>query len=286
MMMKKYIFLIIPILIGCLKNSPASKNSQQIDTLKYSYSGFNNGGSLHLLSNGTFEHRNFAFGCTGGGEDKKISGEYKIENSILYLNDKKIKLKILPIEFNGKSKILELNVIPDSLKLDNKFKIIRWNDNEYLLSENPNDNWSFEKENDYNRFSHHYNSGLEPKYSGMYLKKEIESDTSRTEKMDFTQIPLKWRNLFLPEPISAKIISLVKQNIVVEEENMTYWLVEINKGSNDFVRKGMDFTTKDDNTFFSIDSVLKNKSYSRVNEYDISDLAEIKKGTVFKTNWN
>lgn len=285
-MMKKYIFLVIPFLIGCLKNAPASKNNQQVDTLKYSYSGFNNGGSLHLLSNGTFEHRNFSFGCTGGGEDKKISGEYRIENSILYLNDKKIKLKILPFEFNRKSKILELNVIPDSLKLDNKFKIIRWNDNEYLLSENPNDNWSFEKENDYNRFSHHYNSGLEPKYRGMYLKKEVINDTSRIEKFDLTQIPLKWRSLFLSEPISTKIISSVKQEVLVDGENTTYWLVKIDKGSEDFVRKGMNFTTKDDKIFFSIDSVLKNKSYSRFYEYDISSEVQITKGTVLKTNWN
>lgn len=285
-MKKSYFILIIPFLIGCLKNVPVAKNNQQIDTLKYSYSGFNNGGSLHLLSNGTFEHRKFVYGCTGGGEDKKIYGEYKIENSILYLNDKKIQLKILPIEFNGKNKILELNVVPDSLKLNNKFKIIHWNDDEYLLSEDYNDHWSFEKENDYIRFSHHYNSGLEPKDGGMYLKKEEVNDSSRTKKLDLTQIPLKWRNLFLSEPISTKIISSVKQNVLVDEENVTYWLVEIDKGSDHFVRKGMDFTTEDDNTFFSIDSVLKNKSYSKVYEYGISSESQIKKGTVFRTNWN
>ena len=108
-MKKSYFILLIPFLVSCLKNAPASKNNQQIDTLKYSYNGFNNGGSLHLLSNGTFEHRKFVFGCTGGGEDKKIYGDYKIENSILYLNHKNIKIRIFPFEFNGKSKILELN---------------------------------------------------------------------------------------------------------------------------------------------------------------------------------
>lgn len=166
-MKKSYFVLLIPFLIGCLRNRPASKNNQQIDTLKYSYSGFNNGGSLYLLSNGTFEHRKFAYGCTGGGEDKKIYGDYKIENSILYLNHKNIKLRILPLEFNGKSKILELNTVPDSLKLDNKFKIISWNENEYLLSENYSTGWRFEEENDYYRFSYRYNSGLEPKDGGM-----------------------------------------------------------------------------------------------------------------------
>lgn len=65
---------------------------------------------------------------------------------------------------------------------------------------------------------------------------------------------------------------------------MSYWLVEINKGSDDFVRKGMDFTTKDSNTFFSIDSVLKNKSYSNFSEYNISSETQIKNGTVLKTN--
>ena len=120
----------------------------------------------------------------------------------------------------------------------------------------------------------------------MYLKKEVINNSSRTKKLDLTQIPLKWRNLFLSEPISTKIISSVKQNVLVDGEKTTYWLVEIDKGSDDFVRKGMDFTTKDDNTFFSIDSVLKNKSYSNFSEYYISSETQIKKGTVLKTNWN
>ena len=277
--------LLISLIFGCKNRTYISDSNEIIDTLKYSYKGFNNGGSLYLLNNGKFIHKKFVYGCTGGGEIKQIFGDYKREKSDLILNEKRIELEKLPIGFNEKSKILKLNFVPDSLKLNNKFKIINWNNFEYLLSENITEGWSLRELNDFNRFSDNYNSGYEPENSGMYLRMQIDS-LKTNEKLNLNQIPAKWRNLFLQEPIKTKIVGYRRKTEIIENEDYIYWLVEIDKGKNQNIRKFLDFKRKNEYNLFTIDSVLGNKSYIKIYDHTFQNKMDLKIGEELRTKWN
>lgn len=277
--------LLISLIFSCKNRNYISDSNEIIDTLKYSYKGFNNGGSLYLLNNGEFIHTKYVYGCTGGGEIKQIFGEYKREKSDLKLIEKRIELEILPFDLNEKSEILRLNFVPDSLKLNNEFKIINWNNFEYLLSENITEGWSLRELNDFDRFSDNYNSGYEPKNSGMYLRMQVDSNKTN-EKLNLNQIPTKWRNLFLQEPIKTKIVDFRKKREIIENEDYIYWLVEIDKGTNQKIRKYLDFKRKNEYTLFTIDSVLENKSYIKVYDHTFQNEMDLKIGEELRTKWN
>ena len=277
--------LLITIIFGCSKRTYKSELTEKIDTLKYSYKGFNNGGSLYLLNNGKFIHTKFIYGCTGGGEIKQIFGNYKREKSDLRLNEKRIELEMLPINLDGNSEILKLNYVPDSLKLNNQFKIIRWNNYEYLLSENITEGWSFRELNDFNRFSDNYNSGYEPENSGMYLRIKIDSIKNK-EKLNLDQIPKKWKNLFLQEPIKTKIVEFRKKTEIIDEEDYIYWSVEIDKGRKQKIRKFLDFKRKNEYNLFTIDSVLENKSYIKIYDHMFQNKMDLEIGEELRTKWN
>ncbi|WBX72955.1 hypothetical protein PG913_08585 [Tenacibaculum pacificus] len=277
--------LLISLIFGCKNRTYISDSNETIDTLKYSYKGFNNGGSLYLMNNGNFIHTKFIYGCTGGGEIKQIFGEYKREKSDLILNEKRIELEKLSIGFNEKSEILKLNFVPDSLKLNNKFKIINWNNFEYLLSENITEGWSLRELNDFNRFSDNYNSGYEPENSGMYLRMKVDS-INTNKKLNLNQIPIKWRNLFLQEPIKTKIVGFRKKTEIIDNEDYIYWLVKIDKGENQNIRKFLDFKRKNEYNIFTIDSVLSNKSYIKIYDHTFQDKMDLKVGEELRTKWN
>jgi hypothetical protein len=277
--------LLISLIFGCKNRTSFSDSNETIDTLKYSYKGFNNGGSLYLLNNGKFIHTKFVYGCTGGGEIKQIFGDYKRDKSNLILNEKRIELEKLPIDFSEKSEFLKLNSVPDSLKLNNKFKIINWNNFEYLLSENITEGWSYRELNDFDRFSDNYNSGYKPENSGMYLRRRADS-VKMNEKLNLNQVPTKWRDLFLQEPIKAKIVGFKKKVEIIEKEDYEYWLVEIDKGKKQKIRKFLDFKRRNEYNLFTIDSVLENKSYIKIYDHMFQNKMDLEIGEELRTKWN
>lgn len=256
----------------------------KVDTLKYSYNGFNNGCSLKLLSNGNFIHSKYIYGCTGGGEIKKIFGNYTKDSSNLILKEKSVTLELLPIDIEGKSEIINLNSVPDSLKLNNEFKIIKWNNYEYLLSENVTEGWSLSKLNDFDRFSEYYNSGYEPESSGMYLRMKIDT-SQQDEKLNINQIPPKWRNLFLKNPLKTKIVLFTKHTEIIDNENYDYWLIEVDKGKKQNVRRFLNLKRKGEYVQFTVDSVLENKSFIKVYDHSFRDKMDLKIGEELRTQW-
>lgn len=276
--------LVLFFLISCKNSFKETNQSVKIDTLVYSYKGFNNGGSLELLSNGNFIQTKYVFGCTGGGEIKKIFGVYSKDSSNVILQEKSINLELLPIEFEGKSKIINLNIVPDSLKLSSNFKIIRWNNFEYLLSEKITEGWSLRELNDFHRFSENYNSGYEPEDSGMYLRMRMKN--SKTEdKLNIEQIPIKWRELFLEKPLKTRIMGFSKKTEIIEDEIYIYWLIEIDKGKNQKVRRFLDFKRKDEYNLFTVDSVLENKSFIKVYDHSFPNKMDLKVGEELRSKW-
>lgn len=262
--------------------SDGKKNiNPNIDTLRYSYSGFNNGLRLDLLSDGRFINEKYVFGCTGGGERKKVFGTYKIDSLNLKLIPEKIELTEYPFEMESQPETSNFNYGIDSLKIKTEFQIVTWENKEYLLSDFYDYGWSLDKENDYMRFADYVNSGLEPETSGMYLVNRTKD--SITAKFDLSQIPEKWQKYFLKEPISAKIKSIRK--VIDKEDNENFWWrIELNKGEDNGMNSRLTMTTKDEMFFMDIDSVLKNSSYGR---YYMPDFTPDKYpiGTELRTKW-
>ena len=204
----KYIQIVILILIFSYSNNKSKSNdkvfdTRNIDTLRYSYHGFNNGLQLDLLSDGSFINENYLFSCFGGGEIKKVYGTYKIYGLRLTLYPERIELYEYPENMKLKPKTTKTKYGIDSLKIKSEFQVVKWENNKYLLSDYFDYGWNLNKENDYMRFADYINCGLEPETSGMYLVNKTSD--SITSEFDLKQIPEIWQSYFLREPVSAKI---------------------------------------------------------------------------------
>ncbi len=287
--MSKYIIIILSIFtISCSEKKSNTEDlvTLKIDTLKYSYSGFNNGFDLLLFNNQKFEFIDYVYGCTGGGQNKKVFGEYKIDSTKLTLIPKNIKLLIIPydsFEFEGNTEKVETKYGPDSLKIKTKYDLINWGNYKYLLSEE----FSLigeEHINDFHRFSENYNSGYEPKNSGRYLKMVAKEIDTVTKELNLRSIPLKWRNLFLSEPIISQVNRLTVTTSKRDNE-LKIWEVGINRGIQDNVRKGMEFTDESGDFSVKIDSVGEKNSFGLAYVYDFEDNISIKKGSELRTKW-
>ena len=254
---------------------------QNIDTLRYSYNGFNNGLQLDLLSNGTFINEDYLFGCTGGGERKKVFGTYKMDSTNLKLIPNKVEFTEYPMDMESKPIKTNINYGIDSLKIKTEFQIVTWENKKYLLSDFYDFGWSLDKENDYIRFADYLNSGLEPKSSGRYLVTEIK-DTLKTE-FDLKQIPEKWQGYFLKEPVSAKIRKIKKITDPNDKENIS-WQIELDKGTRDRMNNRLTLETKNGDFFIEVDSVLTTRSFGK---YYMPDFTAEKYpiGTELRTKW-
>jgi len=287
--MNKHIIIILSFfIISCSNKESSSKEllTQKIDTLKYSYSGFNNGFELLLFSNKKFEFIDYVYGCTGGGKNKKVFGDYKIDSTKLTLIPKNVKLLITPFdsfEFEGNTKKIETKYGPDSLKIKTKYDLINWGKYKYLLSEESS-LIGEEHINDFHRFSENYNSGYEPKNSGRYLKMVSEKIDTTTSELNLDNLPTKWRDLFLSEPIISQINKITITTSKRDNE-LKIWKVKINRGIKNKVRKGMEFTDESGDFSVEIDSVGEKNSFGLAYVYDFEDNISIKKGSELRTKW-
>ena len=284
--MNRYLIIILSLLIISCSNKDSNKEeliTQQIDTLKYSYSGFNNGFELLLLSNKKFEVSDYVYGCTGGGQTKKVSGTYKIDSTKLILEPEYVRLLIYPLYIDGVTKKIETKYGVDSLKIKTKYDLVNWGNYRYLLSEESS---IIGKEpiNDYHRFSKNYNSGYEPKNSGRYLKMLSKEKETNTEGLNFSSLPKKWRNLFLSEPLISKV-NKITITISKKDSELKIWKLEIDKGINDNVLKGMEFNDEFGDFSMKIDSVGEKSSFGLAYVYDFEDNIDIKKGSQLRTKW-
>uniref|UniRef100_UPI004049D55C hypothetical protein n=1 Tax=Flavobacterium sp. TaxID=239 RepID=UPI004049D55C len=282
----KYLNLLLFILIAsCAQNNTESKNEQKnsknIDTLKFSYSGFNAGQKLYLLTNGHFINDDYYFSCFGGGERNKVFGTYKMDSLSLTLFPETIEFTEYPIEMEVKPKVTKMKYGVDSLKIKTNFQVVRWENTKYLLSEVYYENWKSEQQNDYMRFADYLNNGYEPETSGNYLVHKTKD--SITSAFDVKQIPEKWQSYILKEPIIAKIKSIQKIIDPNDQENI-YWKIELDKGKNDRVNNRLTFTTQDGEFFMEVDSILSNKSFGKTYFYDFTP-KKFPIGTELRTKW-
>lgn len=263
------------------KSNDKEFSSQNIDTLRYAYHGFNNGLQLDLLSDGHFINESYLFSCFGGGERKKVFGTYKMDSLRLTLNPERIEFIEYSEVMESKPKTTKLKYGIDSLKIKTEFQVVKWENNKYLFSDYFDFGWSLDKENDYVRFADYLNSGLEPETSGMYLVHKTTDSIS--SEFDLEQIPEKWKSYFLKEPVSARIKNIKKVIDPIDNENI-FWQIELDKGENDRINNRLTLETKDGEFFIEIDSVLSNRSFGITYMYDFTP-KKFPIGTELRTKW-
>ena len=278
------IFLLL-FVVSCtnhnVKSSDSKANSKVIDTVRFKYTGFNNGSHLDLLSDGRFINEDYFFGCMGGGERKKVFGTYVMDSLNLFLKPDMVEFTQYPFNRELKPKKTKVEYGSDSLKIKTVFQIVQWENKKYLLSETFDEYWSLDKENDYIRFADMLNHGFEPKMSGMYLVKGTK-DSIMTE-FDLKQIPEKWQKYFLKKPISVQIKNITKRADENDEEIVS-WLIEFDKGKNHSVNNRLTLQTKDGYYSVKVDSVVLNRSFGVAYMYDF-DPEKVPIGTELRTKW-
>ena len=244
------------------KNIQNEFNSTDTELLgKYKISGFNIILSIELDRNGNFIREVKSRGCTGGKDINRIRGTFKVkdENKLLLKPISKINIlystdlssfRIDSSKYNQK----------ESPFLETNFHIIKWDSIRYLLSEKSVSYWgSDQSENDFERFSNYYNSGIEPKINGQYFVKK--SDNHLPQKaLDKSNIPTKHKKRFLDKPISAKIIKTkYETKDGIPNENIKSFT--LNKGKLDGILRKMEFHVGNDECIITIYKVEDYKSY-------------------------
>ena len=280
--------LILLLILSCSnrRSSETKEGVIKIDTISYSYHGFNHHRKLDLLSNNEFIRFESVASCFGDARIEKHFGKYRITDSSLQLNPNKVELIIyssFPAEKDSKE-ILEYGA--DSLKINTDYQIFSWKSKEYLLSKKYDSLRTYDFKNDYQRFAYYYNIGEEPSNSGDYLTR-TKKDSSITVKWDISKIPKEYRGDFLLEPISVKIIDRKiknEKNEYQQDSEMVRWRVKVNKGREDGIKKGLHFTTKGDEYFIDIDSIQDNVSFGECYIYNM-DERDFRIGTEMRTNW-
>lgn len=258
----------------------------KIDTISYFYDGFNHHRKLDLLSNNRFLRFEILSSCFGDARIEKHLGNYTIIDSILQLNPSKVELIVYsryPDQIDRKD-LLEYGA--DSLKINTTFQIFEWKNKEYLLSKDYDSLRNFDFKNDYLQFAYFFNTGEEPNKSGRYFTRKMK-DTTINIAWNISNIPEEYRNNFLKEPISVKIIERkkqIKKDEYDQDYEMVSWRIKINKGYDHGILKGLHFTTKDDDFFIDIDSTQSKVSYGKCFIYNMEEQF-FRVGTEMRTKW-
>lgn len=280
--------LILLLILSC-SNKQSSKTKEsaiRIDTITYSYHGFNHHRKLDLLSNQEFIRFESVASCFGDARIEKHFGIYKMTDSTLTLEPKKVELIVYSSFPEEKDIKTNVDYGADSLKINTTFQIFDWKNKEYLLSEKYDSLRSYDFRNDYQQFAYYYNIGEEPNDSGNYLTR-TKKDSSINVAWNINRIPKKYRSAFLKEPISVKIIDRkkkIEKDEYDQESELISWRIKINKGTEDGITKGLHFSTKDDEFFIDIDSTQSKVSFGKCYIYNMEE-QYFRIGTEMRTKW-
>ena len=283
-----YLLILVLLILSCSnKQSSETKESAiKIDTISYSYHGFNHHRKLDLLSNKEFIRFESVASCFGDARIEKHFGKYTVTDSTLQLNPNKVELIVYSSFPEEKDRKEMLEYGADSLKINTEYQIFEWKNKEYLLSKDYDSLRTYDFRNDYQQFAYYYNIGEEPNDSGNYLTR-TKKDTTLNIVWNINKIPKEYRNDFLKEPISVKIVDR-KKKVEKDEYDPEYeivsWQIKVNKGIDDGITKGLHFTTKDDEFFIDIDSTQNKVSFGKCYIYNMEEQF-FRIGTEMRTKW-
>ncbi len=245
-----------------------TSSAQHIDTLTFTSKGFNSRHYIKLASDSTFVDEQRWASCLSGGGAQKIYGQYTSKNGKYTFSPKHVEQfdYIELADGNDITEVREFKYHKDSVlfEIPSNYHLVEWKQEQYLLSENN----LFERyaiEHDFVKFAKFFNSESRGfKLDGHFLIHELETSDSEFPKFDFNQIPKKWRHYFLKEPLRATITDIVPLDHKDNDSDGQYWMVEINKGTDDLVYEGLYFSDKDSFIDITTDSISEHKSYGVV----------------------
>lgn len=291
-MAKILILLLALSVLSCCEEKNVKENNlgpQCIDTLDYSWYGFNSFESLYLLSDGRFILNTGSFSCSEAGMTQNIRGNYKKSNATLSLFPERIETKqyyfgiavgVLPWKTESPYGLVFSGI-------ETKYSIIRWGRIDYLLS--PTFRHGNKKHNDFINFAHDLNAGINPENyisRNYFAGRNYVIDTSKIV-FDFKQIPEEYLKYFLQKNIEVKIEKIDETRITysfLDRDDIIY-TIQINKGEKDGIFDGLSFTTRDGEFCFAADSILPHKSFGK--SWGTSNRPRpFRVGTKLRNRWN
>lgn len=273
---------------SCFKNNKSTTTKSVKSTaekvLSYSFSGINYAKQIDFLADAQFVLTEKLNKITGETTIKKHYGQYKKKDTLITLIPEEVEIITLTTKPEREKEKNTFAYTDDISKINTQYQIVSWGNKEYLLSEEFNSMANYDEKNDFQRFAYYYNTGIEPDESGYYFTRPLQLTDSISKPLDTLHIPEKWRDYFLKKPISATIIHKEKKVQKSNYRDLISWRVQLNKGAKDGIKKGLSFSTKYEDFYIEIDSILPNVSYGsyRINDID-DEFIEI--GTEMRTQW-
>ena len=249
--MRHIFYILIPLLLlACCNNSSSNKEVERSLGLKEKFviKGFNIGVEIYLSPDFTFLNRFYSSACTGGFFFKHVTGTYMLDgNNVIFSPQTMILME--DWESHGISNTTKIDTIPyyvsDSTKIQTKYKIVEISNMKFLVSESgigENDD-IFYRNSNFIALANLYNSHEQVNTTEKLL---ANKDTVICfENLDILKnIPTKWQDYFLKEPIQAEITSVRVVSIPLKyrEIDCGYSLIPIYKlniGIQSGIKEGM-----------------------------------------------
>ncbi|CAM1374572.1 hypothetical protein [Tenacibaculum xiamenense] len=260
-----------------------SKNNEIISS--YSFSAINYNKSIDLLKGNRFVITENINRVNGDTTVKKYLGDFKKTGNVVTLIPKEVEIATHVVNFENIKESDIFSYSQSDSKINTRFYLIKWNNIEYMLSDQFNAIANYDEKNDFQRFAYFFNSGIEPNEGGYYFKRTNHANDSVKTPLDIKQIPQQWRTYFLTKPISANIINTEKKFKKSKFYEYACWRIKLDKGAKDGIKKGVSFSTKYEDFHIRVDSILPDVCFGsfRINDFDDEF---IKIGTEMRTQWN
>ena len=212
----KHIFCILISLLFITNCNNSSSNKEVETSLglkeKFVIKGFNIGVEIYLSPDFTFLNRFYTRACTGGFFFKHVTGTYVLDgNNVIFSPQTMILME--DWESHGISNTTKIDTIAyyvsDSTKIQTEYKIVEVSNIKFLVSEsgiNEHDD-IFDRNSNFIALANLYNSHEQVNTTKKLL---ANKDTVICfENLDILKnIPTKWQDYFLKEPIQAEITSV------------------------------------------------------------------------------
>ena len=265
------------------KNQKKSNLKQNKSIVNYSFKSINYSKQIDFFKGNKFIITENICRVNGDRATKKYFGNYRKEENNITLNPEELEIAYYNLNSDIKEKSNRFPYKQVNSKINMKYYIIKWNDYEYLLSDQFNSLTSYDEKNDFQHFASFFNSGIEPSEGDYYFKRKNKEKDSTKTNLNINQIPKQWRTYFLNEPISAKIIKAEKRVKKSKYQNVSTFLrIHLDKGANNGIKKGFAFSTKYDDFQIKIDSITPHTSSGN---FRIIGDDFIKIGTEMRTRW-
>lgn len=234
-------------LVNCTQNVNVNNNTNILDSNLIGVFEKSSETILTLNSDSTFVHEESMYRDWPSKTEPelwgtRIQGSFSVDSNQLLLTPK----FIYKFQQYGDSLAITDSIKyydSDSTSIKKNYQYLFWSENVYLLSEEPSFIFGYRLDNDFVRFADNYNSGSEPRWVQSYFAKR--KNKVATEKIDKSQIPTKYQELFLDSPISIIVSDIEKDFLYDSMFQTNIYRYTLKGGTKNGVNEGMTFYGKE-----------------------------------------